>query len=340
MCDLGMDHIGKTLVWHQGALGDLILSLPALYAIKTGGRAAYLHLISRTDISDILIYNRLADEVSSIEHGIFAEFFVAGTLSPRAAEFLTKFTNAFIFMKNIDEVFAENLKRHIPKCLFIPTRPEEGRLMHLSASQVELLNRSGVTAAQMPCLEAMPFPSGIQRGRTIITVHPGSGGEKKCWPAANFLELIKLLGGDKRLYFYFILGPAEGNGLHEISERFFAENKIDASIVAGRPVSYIASLLKSSSLHVGNDSGITHLASALGTPTIAVFGPTDPRIWGPFGAHTLIITSGYPCSPCSEEERRRCSDVRCLDAVKVSDIVRAAENLSAVRTYDDRIKMV
>jgi len=199
--------------------------------------------------------------------------------------------------------------------------------MHLSAAQVERLKRSGIIAGEMPCLEVRPFPSGINRGRTIITVHPGSGGKKKCWPTGNFLELMKLLGEDRRFYFYFILGPAEGNGLHEISERFFSENRIDASIVAGRPVSYIASLLKSSSLHVGNDSGITHLASALGTPTIAVFGPTDPRIWGPFGSRTQIITSGYPCSPCSEEERRRCSDVRCLDAVKVSDIVRAAVNL-------------
>ena len=340
MCDPGIDHIGKTLVWHQGALGDLILSLPALYAIKTGGRAAHLHLISRTDINNILIDNRLVDEVSSTENGIFAEFFVNGPLSPRAVEFLQKFTNAFIFMKNIDEVFAGNVRRHIPKCLFIPTRPEEGRVMHLSIAQVERLNRSGIIAGEMPRLEVGPFPSGNHRGRTIITVHPGSGGEKKCWPAGNFLELIKLLGEDRRLYFYFLLGPAEGSGLYEISERFFSGNKIDVSIVAGRPVSYIASLLKSSSLHVGNDSGITHLASALGTPTIAVFGPTDPRIWGPLGSHTQIITSGYPCSPCSEEVRRRCSDVRCLGAVKVSDIVRAADKFAAALIYDSRGKMV
>lgn len=327
MSDPGIDHIGKTLVWHQGALGDLILSLPALYAIKTGGRVAHLHLISRTDIDNILIDSRLADEVSSIENGIYAEFFVNGTLSPRTAEFLRTFAEACIFMKNIDDVFAENLRRHIPKCFFIPTRPEEGRVMHLSAAQVEKLNRSGIIAGELPRLKVRPFPSGIHRGRTIITIHPGSGGKKKCWPAVNILELMKLLGEDRRFYFYFILGPAEGSGVREISERFFSENKIDASIVAGRSVSYIASLLKSSSLHVGNDSGITHLASAVGTPTIAVFGPTDPLIWGPFGSNTRIITSGYPCSPCSEEDLRRCSETRCLDAVKVSDVVRAAENI-------------
>src|SRR5512135_2743206 len=108
--------MAKTLVWHQGALGDLILSLPALYAIKAGGSAGHLHLISRTDIADVIIDNRLADEVSAIENGFFAEFFVSGTLSKRAAEFLGTFTDACIFVKNIDEVFAENLRKHIRKC--------------------------------------------------------------------------------------------------------------------------------------------------------------------------------------------------------------------------------
>jgi heptosyltransferase-3 len=317
----------KTLVWHAGALGDLVLSFPALYTLKTGGRAAHLHLISRTEIADVIIENRLADEVSAIDNGIFAEFFVDCTLSTGAAEFLGTFADAFIFMKNVDEVFANNLRRHIPKCLFIPTRPEEGRVMHLSAAQLELLKRSGIASGKMPCLEAGPFPSGVHGGRTIVTIHPGSGGKKKCWPADNFLELVKLLGADKRFYFYFILGPAEGSGLHEISERFFCENKIDASVVAGRPVSDIAPLLKSSSLHVGNDSGITHLASSLGTPTIAVFGPTDQRVWGPFGSHTQIITSGYPCSPCSEEDRRRCPDVPCLGSLKVDAVLPAARDI-------------
>ena len=317
----------KTLAWHQGALGELILSLPALYTLKAGGRAGHLHLISRTDIADIIIENRLADEVSAIENGIFAEFFVSGTLSRETAEFLGTFTNAFIFMKNIDEVYAKNLRRHVPKCFFIPTWPEEGRVMHLSAAQVEQLNRSGIVAGEMPRLEVRPFPSGIHRGRKIMTVHPGSGGKKKCWPTGNVLELMKMLGTDKRFYFYFILGPAEGRGLHEISERFFSENKIDASVVAGQPVSSIASLLASSSLHIGNDSGITHLASALGTPTLAIFGPTDPKIWGPSGSNAKIVTTGCPCSPCSEEDRRRCPGVECLGGLQVDVVVRAARDM-------------
>src|SRR5512144_1151217 len=98
----------RTLVWHQGALGDLILSLPALYCLKASGRAAHLHLISRTDIADILIESSLADEVSSIENGLFADLFIGDKASQRASAFLRKFSNAFIFLKRPDEVFAGN----------------------------------------------------------------------------------------------------------------------------------------------------------------------------------------------------------------------------------------
>jgi ADP-heptose:LPS heptosyltransferase len=322
----------RTLVWHQGALGDLILSLPALHALKTSGRAVYLHLISRTDIADILIDNRLADEVSAIENGLFADFFVSGSLSPRAAGFLGKFANAYIFMKKTDEVFAENLRKLIAECFFITTCPSGGQVMHVSAAQVEQLKLSGMAADEMPLLKVKSFPSGSRLEKPVITIHPGSGGAKKCWPAGKFLEMMKLLDIEKRFSFYFILGPAEGSGLHEISKRFVSANNIDASIVTGQSVSSIASLLKSSSLHIGNDSGVTHLASALGRPTIAVFGPTDPKIWGPLGRHTKIVTSGYACSPCSETDRGQCTDAQCLERVEAGDIMRVVDDIFSHRS--------
>jgi heptosyltransferase-3 len=325
----------RTLVWHQGALGDLILSLPVLNALKAGGRVAHLHLISRTDIADILIENRLADEVSAIEHGLFADFFVSASVSPRAKEFLRKFRNAFIFMKKTDEVFAGNIGKHIPECFFISTAPPDGQMMHVSASQMQQLTQFGTCKEEIPLLKVRPFLSGVHGGRTAITIHPGSGGKKKCWPLGKFLELMKLLDREKRYYFYFILGPAEDRELYETTNRFISANNIDVSIIAGRPVSYIATLLKVSALHIGNDSGITHLASALGTRTIAVFGPTDPKIWGPFGRHVKIVTSGYPCAPCPETDRRQCADVRCLDAVEVGDVLLAAKTFFLIPSGDN-----
>ncbi len=319
--------MARTLVWHQGSLGDLILSLPALYCIKNGGTTAHLHLISRTDMSDILIESSLADEVSSTENGLFADLFVPHTTSQRASEFLSSFDNAFIFMKRPEEVFEGNLRKHIPECFFIATGLSDGCVAHMSAFQVEQLVQLGIGAREIPPLRTKPFLSADHPGKEIITIHPGSGGQKKCWPLGRFLELMELLDRTGRFYFYFILGPAEDPDLQRISEKFISTNGIDASAIAGRPVSHVAPLLKSASVHVGNDSGITHLASALGTPTVAVFGPTDPKVWGPWGRRVSIVRAGVPCSPCSEKDRRQCLKLRCLDEVKIKDVFIAVEEI-------------
>ncbi len=315
----------RTLVWHQGALGDLILSLPAIYCLKAGG--THLHLISRTDVSDILTGSSLADEVSSMENGLFADLFVFGKASQKASEFLRKFSNAFIFAKRPDDVFAENLMKCIPECFFVTTGLPEGCKVHMSDFQVKQLKQIGIAEREIPPLSVKPFSPLDHYGKEVITIQPGSGGKKKCWSLGRFLELMKLLNRTSRFCFYFILGPAEDPELYRISERFISANGIDASIIAGRPVSHIAPLLKSASVHIGNDSGITHLASALGTPTIAVFGPTDPKVWRPYGSRVSIVKSGVPCSPCAEKERLHCLRPRCLDEVKIKDVFMAVEDI-------------
>ncbi len=316
----------RTLVWHQGALGDLILSLPALHCIKDSGTSVHLHLISRRDIFDILIESSLADEVSSIEDGLFADLFVRHSTSKRAAKFLSSFSKAFIFMKRADEDFKENLRKHIPKCFFIATGLPHGCVAHMSAVQVKQLAQLGIVGGEIPPLKASHFLPPDHRGKEVITIHPGSGGQKKCWSLVRFLELMELLARKKRFYFYFMLGPAEATDLQGISEKFISAKGIDGSVIAGRPVSSIAPLLKSASVHIGNDSGITHLASALGTPTVAVFGPTDPKVWGPRGRRVSIVRSGVPCSPCAEKDRQQCLRVRCLDEVKIKDVLMAVED--------------
>jgi len=325
--------MGKTLVWHQGALGDLILSLPAIYAVKTGRKPGYLHLISRTDIADIVIENRLADAVSSHENGLFVDFFMRGDVSQRAAGFLKKFTSAFIFAKKTDDGFVENLRRYIPECFFIGTRPGDGRAAHVSAAQLEQLRGLGIAAEEMPPLDAISVSSAVHGERPVVAIHPGSGGRTKCWPADKFFELMRSLDSEKRYYFHLILGPAEGRELDKTASRFVAANQIDASVISGMSVAAVASLLKSSSLYVGNDSGITHLASALGVPTLAVFGPTDPEIWGPLGGNARIFYSGYPCSPCTETDRRLCPDVQGLETVKVCDLLAAAKDVLSRRAF-------
>ena len=112
-------------------------------------------------------------------------------------------------------------------------------------------------------LPAPPLPDLWQPDSDDVIIHPGSGSPKKNW--AYFEELASRIPGSK-----ILLGPGEGN---------------EASL----PLPDVLQLLRHCRCYIGNDSGITHLAAYAGCPSLALFGPTDPRMWGPIGRRSRVI---------------------------------------------------
>jgi ADP-heptose:LPS heptosyltransferase len=86
-------------------------------------------------------------------------------------------------------------------------------------------------------------------------------------------------------------------------------------LVADLPITRLAALLSHASLFIGNDSGISHLAAALGVPTLAIFGPTDPLCWAPRSDRALWLQGQASCAPCSIEQLRSCERQRCLESL-------------------------
>lgn len=318
----------RIFVWHQGALGDLILSLPSVYAIKSNSGNSKLHLFSRTDLSEIITKNNLADEVASNEKGFFADLFIGQRPLPKPlGEFLGGFRAAFVFMRSPDPCFLENIRRHIPDCFFVKTVPPEGLRMHVSDFQLNQLHTAGIrTGTAMPILDSPSDPALVCPKKPVIALYPGSGGERKCWPLDNYLKLVSLLHSWNEYYFYIVLGPAEGDEIFRVTTEFILRNRIEAGIIVDKSLSSVAASMKISSLYIGNDSGTTHLAAALGTPTVAIFGPTDHEIWRP-GGKVRIVSSQLPCSPCREDVSRKCVDVRCLAGLRVESVASAVQDL-------------
>lgn len=126
----------------------------------------------------------------------------------------------------------------------------------------------------------------------FITLHPGSGGKKKCWPADRFAKLAaetaRSLGAEPLVFF----GPADDE----------TRCAFDAALPAGvrvhraenLPLREVAALLSTARIFVGNDAGITHLAARC-CPTLALFGPTDPRVWRPLGLCVAVLCSPTEC---------------------------------------------
>ncbi|HET7295379.1 MAG TPA: glycosyltransferase family 9 protein, partial [Vicinamibacteria bacterium] len=121
----------------------------------------------------------------------------------------------------------------------------------------------------------------------FLALHPGSGSTRKNWPAERFAGLADTLAPGTA--YALVEGPADATAVACVLER-----APRAVVVRGLSPLALASLLAQASLYVGNDSGVSHLAAAVGAPTLALFGPTDPAVWAPVGPRvaTLRAPSG------------------------------------------------
>jgi len=122
--------------------------------------------------------------------------------------------------------------------------------------------------------------AGLPAGGYVV-LHPGSGGRRKCWPVERFARLAAGLERPAVALF----GPAEA----DLEEPFRAALGGGACrILAGWPLAEATALLAGAAACVANDSGIGHVAARL-TPTLSLFGPTDPTLWRPLGARTAVL---------------------------------------------------
>jgi heptosyltransferase-2 len=134
---------------------------------------------------------------------------------------------------------------------------------------------------------------GYDSAAPLVAVHPGSGGRRKCWPIENYFALIETLMTKHAPFFLIFSGPAEDA---EIRGKIaaFVKGKNRMMHVCDKDLITVAALISLSTVYVGNDSGVAHLAAAVNGNVIVLFGPTDPVLWKPLGERVRVISSASP----------------------------------------------
>ncbi len=131
----------------------------------------------------------------------------------------------------------------------------------------------------------------LPEGRTYVAFSPAANWDKKMWPLSYFVELAALLGKNKNLFpsikFVIFGAPSQRSELQPLFEGLKAEQIID--LIGKISLLEVAACLKQCKVFIGNDSGLMHLAATLGIPTVGLFGPSDPRVYGPWGPFTSIV---------------------------------------------------
>ena len=166
---------------------------------------------------------------------------------------------------------------------------------------------------------------GVREPWGTVLVQPGAKWQAKRWPAERFVELARLLRGE-RLDVAFVAGPGE-EGLVED-----CETKVPgAHVVHGLTLRELMKVLSACAAYVGNDGGPMHVSAALGRPTVAVFGPSEPDIWFPYepGGRAACIYDGVDCRPC---HLHFCEHVKCLERIDARRVFAKVMELVSTRT--------
>ncbi len=152
----------------------------------------------------------------------------------------------------------------------------------------------------------------------------------KAWPVAHWGELARRLVAEHGARVLLVGVAGERALAQEIAARAGAPPKRAPVVVAGATsVGTLAALVARTDVFVSIDTGTMHLAAALGVPTVALFGPTDPEHHGPYGRRetTRVVRSGIACSPCKKPVRKACPVNRCLTELQPKQVLAAIESL-------------
>jgi len=273
----------RTIVFHHGALGDGVLIWPILRSlggatfVAAGGKAK----LAAWNLPGIQPIDADApDPTRLFAPGAAAECGDAWRARLDEAETIIS------FVSNGRDPWADNVRRLAPGAAMavIAARPDPGAPpMHVTD-----LHRSRLRDAGIDITPTDPPPRRNPDGPVVI--HPGSGGRAKCWPLERYLAVIEH-------------GVAIGRPVVVVLGEVELETWVDDDVRLIRslaeiatPGSYVdlARTIAGASVYLGNDSGPTHLSGQLGVPTIALFGPTDPRLWSPVGPLVRVIAPPEP----------------------------------------------
>ncbi|MBI4828695.1 MAG: glycosyltransferase family 9 protein [Nitrospinae bacterium] len=259
------------LIMRSGALGDTILTFQAARAlmaygetVAVWGRGAWAGLARRFGI------DYLAEEAADFD------LFYHGENAPEARRALARFDRVFAFKHDPDGSLGAALERIHPRLKLIPPLPPRGYGGSYPAYLLERMDAP--PPATFPPLAAPKARDGV------VAVAPGSGSEKKNWPVEQYAGLLRRLRGNAEV----VLGPAEEDEPRRAE--FMALGAIEGvTLLRGAAIETVADKLARAARYVGGDSGVTHLAAALGVPVLALWGQSNPAVWGPLGANARIL---------------------------------------------------
>ena len=331
----------RILILRWGGVGDFLLTLPAIYSVRKHFSHAHIAIMGNADTIDLAAGKEYADEFLPFDWAVSShrqeareaarlgmiqklkEFdFIINYHSLGQVDALLDDCGVY-YLGFEDKVFLGE-RKHASEhfCDFVRSIPAASVFslpkVYLSSEErrfaLNFLNDHGLDL----------------RNDCIVAVHVGSGDPRKRWFPDRYGEVISSIVGSGAKVF-LLSGPSDDDIVAQVYEGV-ERNKV--FIVRGIPIRKVAAIIDRATLFLGNDSGLMHLASAVGTPTVSLFGPSDPVTWGPIGPRNVIVIGNCTRMDLGEAACRSCGFQECLDSIKTEDVIRVVrERLKYLRSF-------
>ena len=298
------------LIYHNGALGDFLTTLPALYRL----RSIYtqeITLVGKPSYGKLAEYCDLITATCDAESSRFLPLFTKNR--KKAAHDLLKQFDTVVLFANEDAPIVQHAQQ-LPVQHLYWQKPFPDNGVHVCDFHCSLFPTSEQTGYPL----AEKNKGGLSRKKTTgaptIAIAPGSGSYRKNWPFDRFLDIASLL---RRCGFtiFWISGPAERTFSFPGSDQVLNTPDLVA----------LSSFLSRCTCFIGNDSGITHLAAASGCPrVVALFGPSNPTVWRPCGPGEIsVLYQGSSCAPCHPISEHDPCNQDCMKQISVHAVTAA-----------------
>jgi len=268
-----------------------------------------------------------ADQLISLSAIPLHALYQADPLRPDQETFWRAFDLVLSWTGSSDPDFVQKLRILNSDAQVASWKPLPGTKIHVSRRFLESLDSwTDVPNCARPAaiflspenrVEARDWlkSQGYIGSERLVALHPGAGSEGKRWPLANYQELAGLLAASVPNKLLIIEGPAEPGLGVELAHNLPASARIMAGNI---PLGMLAGVLELCVALVGNDSGIAHLAAALKTRTLVLFGPTLPENWAPLGDNVVALRNATNCAACHEGLIGARHD--CLESISVAEV--------------------
>jgi heptosyltransferase III len=283
--------MARVLVIRGGAVGDFIVTLPAIRCLKESIPDCHLEVLGYASIAQLAVAAGYADAVRSLEHRGMAMLFVPNAqLAPELEQWLKSFTLVVSYLYDPDGLVRGNMQRlGIRTYLEMPHRVADGA--GYAAEQLAApLAKIALFPEELRPRILLPDAETKQPGR--VALHPGSGGERKNWPTEHWITLGKELLQQAAVKSLVLLTGEAEQERGSTAEIRAAWQGLPHEHWDSLALTELARRLSSCTHFLGHDSGTAHLAAACGVQTLQLFGPSSAETWAPRGSLYLQAEEG------------------------------------------------